>query len=173
VAILNPDHLFDQADKLIIAPATGAPRQVDLRRAVSSAYYGVFHATLAAAADELVGRTKRGEPRYQLVYRSVSHRALFELCVEVRKPQAKPRYARFVPAQGFGANIEAFATAAIELQEKRNGADYDPSVRIKTADAKLAMDTARTAVGRFQKASRVRRQAFLTLLLFRPRAQET
>lgn len=172
MAILNPDHLFEQADKLIIAPPSGPPRQVDLRRAVSSAYYGVFHAALTAAADEVVGRTKRGDRRYELVYRSISHRALFELCTEVMKPRVTPKYARFVPVQGFGANIEAFATAAIELQGKRNAADYDPSVRIRTADAKLAIDTARIAVRRLEGASRARRQAFLTLLLFRPRSQE-
>ena len=51
VAVLNPDHFFEQADTLM-APPAGAPRQVDLRRAISNAYYGVFHAILAAAADE-------------------------------------------------------------------------------------------------------------------------
>src|SRR5215216_7618181 len=45
VAILNPEHLFDQAEKLILSPPAGRPRQVDIRRAISAAYYGVFHAT--------------------------------------------------------------------------------------------------------------------------------
>jgi hypothetical protein len=50
VTILNPDHLLEQADKLISPPAAGPPRQVDLRRAISSAYYGLFHSCLTAAA---------------------------------------------------------------------------------------------------------------------------
>jgi hypothetical protein len=52
MAILNPKHLLDQAARLIIPPPAGPPRQVDVRRAISSAYYGAFHATLIAAASE-------------------------------------------------------------------------------------------------------------------------
>jgi uncharacterized protein (UPF0332 family) len=54
VAILNPDQLFEQAEKLIAIPA-GRPRQVDIRRAISSAYYAIFHAIITAAADQFVG----------------------------------------------------------------------------------------------------------------------
>jgi hypothetical protein len=54
--VLNPDHLFDQAERLVATTAGGAPRQADLRRAVSSVYYGLFHAILTAAADLFVGR---------------------------------------------------------------------------------------------------------------------
>jgi hypothetical protein len=39
LAILNPEHLFEQAEKLVIPPPAGPPRQVDIRRAVSAAYY--------------------------------------------------------------------------------------------------------------------------------------
>jgi hypothetical protein len=55
VAILNPEHLLEQAERLIEPPPAGPPRQVDIRRAISSAYYAVFHATLAAAARRFGG----------------------------------------------------------------------------------------------------------------------
>jgi len=54
VATLNPDHLFEQAERLVAPPPAGPPRQVDLRRAISAAYYGLFHFCLIAAADEFV-----------------------------------------------------------------------------------------------------------------------
>jgi hypothetical protein len=73
---MNPEHLFEQADKLIQAPAAGRPRQVDLRRGVSAAYYALFHAILAAAADLVVGTTNQSTVLYELVYRSIDHRAL-------------------------------------------------------------------------------------------------
>src|ERR1700757_100666 len=75
VAILNPAHLFEQADKLIAPPPHGPPRQVDLRRAISSAYYGAFHAVLAAIANRFIGSTKQSTSLYSLVYRSVDHAA--------------------------------------------------------------------------------------------------
>jgi hypothetical protein len=169
VAILNPEHLFEQADKLISTPPAGPPRQVDLRRAISSAYYGVFHATLTAAADEFVGVTKRSTTQYSLVYRSVDHRSLRELCSEIKKPTLPAKYAPYEPRNGFGPNIKAFAAAVVELQEKRHAADYDPLIRVKSLDALLAVSTARNALNRFQRASAGRRKAFLSLLLFPPR----
>jgi hypothetical protein len=70
VAVLNPNHLFEQANKLITIQ-TGPPRQVDIRRAISAAYYATFHATITAAADQFIGVTNRDTSRYGLVYRSV------------------------------------------------------------------------------------------------------
>jgi hypothetical protein len=169
VAILNPEHLFQQADKLASSHSAGPPRQADIRRAISAAYYGVFHATLAAAADQFVGKTKRTESRYGLVYRSVDHSALRVICEEVKKQTLRPKYMRYAPPNGFGPNIAAFAAAVIELQEKRHSADYDPLVRMRQSDAIAATKTARAALVRFSKASVNRRKAFLGLLLFPPR----
>ena len=69
--VLNPDHLLEQADRLMASTGRGAPRQADLRRAISNAYYGVFHAVVTEAADHFVGRTQRQTPTYGLVYRSI------------------------------------------------------------------------------------------------------
>jgi hypothetical protein len=169
VANPNPEHLFEQAERLIRPAYTRTPRQVDLRRAVSSAYYGVFHATLSAAADEFVGVTRRTTSRYALIYRSVEHKDLRHLCLEMARAVPSPRYTRHAPPAGFGDDIRAFAKALLELQEKRYAADYDPAVRLRTADAILAVETAREALERFRRASPARRKAFLTLLLFQPR----
>jgi len=169
LAILNPEHLFEQATRLVEPPPAGPPRQVDIRRAISSAYYGVFHATLAAAADEFVGVTQRSTSRYGLVYRSVDHKSLRELCAEVRKPTLSAKYVRYQPQGGFGPDIPVFAAAFLELQEKRHAADYDPLIRVRTSDALLAIGTARSALVRFAQASASRRKAFLSLLLFSPR----
>ena len=169
MAVLNPDHLFEQAERLVAPPPAGPPRQVDLRRAISAAYYAVFHYILAATADDFVGVTKRGTKRYTLVYRSVDHRALRDLCTELKKQNLPAKYQRYAPANGMGQNIQAFASAFVELQEKRHSADYDPSVRLKTSDVKLVIATAKSAVRRFEKASEGRRKSFLALLLFPPR----
>lgn len=171
MAILNPEHLFEQADRLSTAPAAGQPRQVNLRRVISAAYYGVFHFTLAAAADDSVGVTKRSSSQYALAYRSIDHRRLRDLCNDVRKSTPPAKYIPHLPTNGLGANITAFAAAAVDLQEKRHAADYDPLIRVSLSDALLAIGTARAAVRRFRRANAARRQAFLALLLFPPRTQ--
>ncbi len=169
MAVLNSDHLFDQAERLIEPPPAGPPRQVDLRRAISSAYYGVFHFVLTAAADEFVGKTRRQDVLYALVYRRIDHGTLRAMCNEVRKQTPDRKYQSFLSADGLGPNIAGFASAVVELQEKRHAADYDPARRFTTLDAKLAIQAAREAVKTFERADSQKRKTFLTLLLFSPR----
>lgn len=57
----------------------------------------------------------------------------------------------------------------LELQRKRHSADYDPSIRVKSSDAQLAVQAARNALSRFNAAGALERESFLSLLLFNPR----
>jgi hypothetical protein len=65
------EDLFEQADVLL---ARGG--QADLRRAISAAYYGLFHFALTEAADMVVGKEHRSSARYSLVYRSIDTTAI-------------------------------------------------------------------------------------------------
>jgi hypothetical protein len=153
------EDLFEQADALV---ARG--RQADLRRAVSAAYYGLFHFVLTEAADMVVGSADRSTTRYSLVYRSVDHSRLRQLSAQVARPQNLP----LVPPNGFGT-VADFALLAGNLYELRNRADYDPSPEYTVDEAMTAISNARKAVAWFQQGMREQQQAFLTLLLFRPR----
>jgi hypothetical protein len=133
VAILNPEHLFDQAEGLVTSGG-GRPRQVDIRRAISASYYGLFHAVVAAAADLIIGQNNRSKPDYGLIYRTIDHNRLREFCKDVQKTSLPHKYKRYSPPAGFGADIKAFATAIVELQERRHTADYDPMVQMKQSD---------------------------------------
>ena len=175
MSVLNPDHLLEQADRLITPPGGGAPRQADLRRAISNAYYAVFHAVAAQAADDFVGITHRASARYALVYRSIDHTPLRKLCEfverseEVKKTGQPTKYSRYSPRAGFGPDLIALAAAVVDLQEKRHLADYDPLFRVRMSDAVLTVATGRTALDRFRNANRTSRKAFLSLLVFSPR----
>jgi uncharacterized protein (UPF0332 family) len=166
VAIVNYEHLLDQAEQLIVQSAAGAPRQADIRRAISTAYYALFHFILTGAADEFVGVTKRLSSRYTIVYRSINHSVLKKLCERLSNPKVSPDMLKHFPRSGLGANLPALASAVVELQEKRHLADYDPSKKFKTSDARRAIDTANGAIARFNRLNQKRRQAFVTLLCF-------
>jgi hypothetical protein len=133
MTILNPDHLLDQAEQLIRPVAGGRPRQVGLRRSISAAYYGVFHATLIAAADCCVGRSQRQSRHYALVYRSIDHRRFKAVCEVARHSTLSPKYQTYAPSGSFGADLQGFASAASLLQEARNEADYDPLPRLRAS----------------------------------------
>lgn len=169
MALPNPEHLLEQAEQLVGLAASGRPREIDLRRAVSNAYYAVFHAVLIAAADNAIGRGARTSAAYRLVYRSVDHRSLRELCKEAQKTIPAAKYRRYVPQDGFHPEIRAFAAAVIDLQIRREEADYDPLATLKREDARLVIKFGREALHQLEAAPRADRDAFLNLLLFSPR----
>lgn len=167
--MFNLDHLLEQAERLIAQPPSRVSRQIDLRRAISSAYYSLFHAVLTAASDQIVGRTKRNSPQYTLVYRSIHHNAVRDLCNQVKRQRPNDRYARYVPSTDFSSELKVFAETFVDLQEKRHSADYDPNFRVRTAEALAAVVSARRAIKEFANAPVDLRQTFLVLLLFPPR----
>lgn len=161
----DPLRLFDQADALL---ATGQPLQTDLRRAISAAYCGLYHFTLTAAADMVVPSSNRATPRYSLVYRSVDHARLMTLCGQLRGSTPLPPVAPYVPSGGVGP-VADFARILCELHELRNIADYDPSRDFTIDEAKITVRNAREAVEFFMNGTDAQREAFLTLVLFKPR----
>jgi uncharacterized protein (UPF0332 family) len=167
MAVINPRHLLEQANALVSSKRK--PRQVDLRRAVSNAYYAVFHQLLTAASDEFVGRTLRQEKRYALVYRSIGHATARRVCEEAARSIPTAKYQNFVNESGFETRIRRYAANLVMLQAKRNEADYDPSHALSTVDAMFAIYLAKTAIDSFVSADSDERKLFLTLLLFPPR----
>jgi len=168
VPVPQADDFFLQGDRLI---AAASPSQVDLRRAISNAYYGVFHAALAAAADEFVGSTRRAAVEYSLAYRRVDHRPFKNLCDSLKKSPLPPtsKYRDYEPTGGFGADLTAFSAGVVELHERRELADYDPMALFGLSDAQLALQTARNTVTHFRRSPANCRRTFLALLLFPPR----
>lgn len=129
----------------------------------------MFHGTVTAAADQAVGKSKRSSTQYGLVYRSIDHRRIRDLCTEVSKSTLPDKYKPHEPATGFGDDLKAFALLFLELQDKRHDADYNPLVRVRISDAHLAVGLARAAIAHFRRSSATQRRAFILLLLFQPR----
>jgi hypothetical protein len=115
----NPEEYLRQADALAGKPGA---TQADLRRAISTAYYAVFHFCLTAAADMIVGASARSSARYSLVYRSVDHARLRGICEQL-KVTKRHEDLPFIPTGGYG-KIGDFARLAGSLYEQRISADY-------------------------------------------------
>ena len=108
VSVPDPERLFAQADFL-----AAQPQQEDLRRAISTAYYGLFNFVLTAAADMVVGEEERSTSRYSLAYRSVDHKRLRDLCSQLGR--TRPQNVPLLPSGGFGP-IADFARISSNLQ---------------------------------------------------------
>ena len=86
------------------------PAQARLRRAVSTAYYAMFHCLAASAADLFIG-TERS-PAWQRAYRALEHGKARTACRQVWTRREFP------------AEIRDSAEAFVELQRARQQADY-------------------------------------------------
>lgn len=129
--------------------------QADLRRAVSTAYYAVFHCLAATAADLLMGR-RRDEAWHQ-VYRVLEHGKARSAC---RHQQAM---------QGFPPEIQDFADTFVVLQDARHQADYALRGRYDRLDALAAIDRAEKAIEAIARADVRCRRSFAAHVLFRQR----
>lgn len=143
------------------------PRQTDLRRSLSAAYYGVFHFCLKALADQLIGAARYGAADYTAAYRSVAHKTLRDLCDELRKPTLSPKFRPYYPG-GVDLGLRRFCEQEIELQKRRHAADYDIAAAFTRTDAMTAIADARGAIGNLTAAPHDQQRMFLTLLAFPP-----
>lgn len=91
------------------------PRSAGLRRrAVSTAYYAVFHTIARVCADEIAADHDRSSDEYTMVYRSLEHAGVRKALTE--GPLAKD------------ARLRRIGEAFVLLQEERLKADYMPPV---------------------------------------------
>ena len=128
------------------------PTQANLRRAVSTAYYAVFHCLARVAADLLIGGSQ--DEAWHQVYRALQHGDAGKAC---QNKQAM---------QGFDNEIQDFAETFVALQEARNQADYALDGRYGKLDVLATIDRAEKAIEGFERADRQQRRTFVAHVLF-------
>ena len=127
------------------------------RRAVSTAYYAVFHALAQLCADELLGYSSdRQSKEYERIYRSLEHGTL--------KKVFKEEPLRRVAA------LEKIGNRVAELQSERIRSDYLPSRALYTRDQCLDLvRSAKSVVRSIAALSTADRKTLAVFLLFRTR----
>ena len=70
---MQPHDLISSARKLLGEGQVGPPKQSDLKRALSTAYFAMFHALCRNCADTLVGKVKarRSQGAWIQAYRAM------------------------------------------------------------------------------------------------------
>ncbi|MBS9478554.1 hypothetical protein [Ancylobacter radicis] len=150
------DELLGVARRLAKA-SPKKPRQADLRRAVSTSYYALFHALARNAADVLVGvGTDRPDKAWNHAYRALDHGFAKKACRRLRD-------------LGFPPDLCLCGDAFVILQEARHEADYNPSYKIDRAETLAFVATAESAIASLKSASRRDRKALAVQLLLNRR----
>ena len=129
------DDLLDQALHLARRDPK-RPKQANLRRAVSTAYYALFHLLIADAVTYW-----KIERQRSFLARAFEHRKMKGACNSCSSPNV---------------DLRAVAEAFVELQQSRHLADYDDSRVWTKVEVMTHINTVNTA---FQKWGQVKNQA--------------
>ena len=159
---MDPDDFIEIARYLTaesVAGDRGRPRQAWLRRAVSAAYYALFHAMARSCADALVGSTRanRSQAAWRQAYRALEH------------SHARNQCKNKTVMEKFPEGIQSFGQTFIEMQEQRHAADYDPDPKLLRTDVKQLIDETAKAITEFDKTTPADRKAFAIYVLLRTR----
>ena len=115
------------------------PLQDSLRRAVSTAYYAMFHALASSNADCLVGvpRDPLTEHAWSRTYRGLNHNVTRRNLLQDRDL--------------FSPQIERFAEVFAQLQDLRHSADYDPNRSFTVIETLALIDLSESAIESFMQ----------------------
>jgi hypothetical protein len=128
------------------------PKQASLRRAVSTAYYALFHALLAAATGCYLSHRYRAlRPSLARVFQ---HREMADACQRFLRLRARPApMAALFGGAAMPPDLAVAAEAFVALQQARHEADYDLSRRFTRAQAQAFVDLADAAIEALDRAS--------------------
>ena len=152
---MKPPDLIEAA-RVLAESGLGRPTQASLRRAVSTAYYAVFHCLAATAADLFIGQQRT--PAWHRIYRALEHGRVRNACREVHAMREFP------------TEIRNFAREFVVLQKTRQQADYaldaDP---YQKSDVLGYVTSAEVAIVGFEGVDVGAKRSFAAHALFRQR----
>ena len=165
----DPEGLLLVA-KTLSDPGASRASDASLRRAVSTAYYALFHKVLRAAAERFMGSNKERSAGYRVLYRSFEHRHMREQCQALDVGVLSSKLQRQLRRRSVSADMREFASGFAALQEARHMADYDPAIEFLSSDALSLVAAADNAMAAFDRADPDEKADILALLMVRTQA---
>jgi len=126
-----PEHLLEQARHLAQRERT-RPRQASLRRAVSTAYYALFHFLIRETLRQI--GPNLSDDNYNRAYRWFDHGNMSRVARIFSQEMVRISNSKDVLVQSDSRAIKFVALSFAELQELRHSADYDPGASFQRAD---------------------------------------
>jgi hypothetical protein len=127
--------LLEQARRLATIDIK-KPTQANLRRAISAAYYALFHLLVDEACRVQIGAQHNQAPFRQVLGRAYAHGVMKDACKSFGGGTLKKGVFKGLPT-GFTIpeEIRELAMTFVDLQDKRHLADYDLTERFDRSDA--------------------------------------
>ena len=152
--MIDPQELIDTCYKLSPQAGNPPPSQADMRRAISTAYYALFHTLAASNAELIAGPPESNMSSYawERVYRRLDH----------GRAQNNLRAAVNLLSQ----TGENFARTFIDLHDQRQEADYNPNARVTRSDTINIIARAQTAIREFAQITQEERRLLAAQSMF-------
>jgi uncharacterized protein (UPF0332 family) len=159
------EDLLDQAVRLATLDAR-RPKQANLRRAISSVYYAMFHHLVDEACRAQIGAQRNQSPFRQVLGRAFAHGVMKEACKSFGGGTLKKGVAKGLPAAfTIPAEVKELALTFVSLQDYRHLADYDLTERFKRSDVLSLIIEVRRRIQAFTNlASSNEKRFFLSCL---------
>jgi uncharacterized protein (UPF0332 family) len=137
--------LFQQARELATRDRR-KPRQVNLRRAVSSAYYAMFHGLIEAACRLMLGARHDERAVRYVLGRAFTHSTMKQACAAFASGKLKAKVAKGLPAAfSIPLEIREVAQAFNYIQDQRQLAEYDRTENYHRSDVLALIDQGEAA----------------------------
>lgn len=160
------EDLLRQALQLATADSK-RPKQVNLRRAVSAAYYALFHYLVDESCKAVAGRQHIQAPYRNVLGRAFAHGTMKQACLSFSGGSLKATVARGLPASfAIPHEMKTLAAVFTELQEVRHIADYDRSAKFTRSDVLSMIAQARRALENFDRLARSNEKTFFLACLW-------
>ena len=137
------EELLDQA-KHLLERHEGSSQQADLRRAVSTAYYAIFHFMIAESCRRFLGDDPQNEQLRQVLTRAFVHEEMAttsKTFMSGTLPEGMRGQFPIIPP-----GLKVFSYAFVQLQDRRYSADYDLSFQFKRKDVEVLIKTAEDVI---------------------------
>lgn len=143
------------------------PRQVNLRRAISSAYYALFHFLVDKSCRVILGSQHRQKPYRHVLGRAFTHNGIKNSCKSFAGGTLKSSITKGLPKSfSIPSEIRDIARTFVELQYKRELADYDLTERFSRSDVLGLVEQVHTVIHQFnQLRNSCEKKFFLACLL--------
>jgi len=161
----SPSELLSVAKFLSTSSGSASPSDAHLRRAVSTAYYAVFHRVSLAAATRFIGHGQEHSPGFATLYRAFNHGDLKKVFEALSKTTLSEKYRDLLQRAALSQDMRAFAAAFPSLKVFRHLADYHPAVRFSPSEVLAVINEAEFALEAFDRIAEGEKTDVLALLL--------
>lgn len=151
------DALLATAQRLL-GTSGDPPTETDLRRAISTAYYALFHALSRLVVDLAFSQLDPSEPDWVKAYRGLVHKETKRRCNVIN-----------LRAQTFPEPVPRIGADFCKLHEARERADYVPDAEFTSESATMLVEAARDALRRLAELDSATRHRFAAYLEQQPR----